>query len=223
MHILIYSRIVSLVTPLLRRMVTNERQRLYASQSRKGRTEGKSRKVNMDQSDEDAELPKDDTTQSSNGSRRIRHQGEESASPMPGIDPELEQYHYVEDEMQQSESRRNSIGSRSSNGFASAFPIKTTDSDEVKYFVNIIDGSRRLKPRFTLSPGTCPGFASLIQHVQNIMDDGRGTRSVQTYGPNGLVDVTDQASWIDAIELVKSTEWMDGEVKCIVRMEEPPS
>jgi len=215
-----YSRIVSLITPLLRRMVTNERQRLYASQSRKGRSQGKLRKANTDQSDGESEIPKDGPTQPSNRRRRSRHQGEGSLSPMPEIDPKLDQYHYVLEDMQRSEDGRNSIGSRSSSGFPSAFPIKTPDIDEVKYLVSIVDEGRRLKPRFTLSPETCPGFSSLVQHAQNIMDDGRGTRSIQIHGPSGLIDVTDQASWIDAIELIKATEWMDGEVKCIVQMEE---
>jgi len=80
---------------------------------------------------------------------------------------------------------------------------------------------RRLKPKFTLNPSSCPGFASLIQHILAFLDSSGSQRlsSVKVLGPNGLSDVGDEDSWRGAIASIKEHEWMDGEVKCVVEIE----
>jgi len=92
----------------------------------------------------------------------------------------------------------------------------------VDFHVNIMQDSRRFKPKFTLNPSSCPGFASLIQHILASMEGG-GQRlsSVKVLGPNGLVDVGDEDSWRAAIASVREHEWMDGEVKCVAQIEKP--
>lgn len=205
-------------------MVTNERQRLYASQSRKGRSQAKSKEETKDQSDQESELA-DRTSQppQTNGHGRSRRKSRQllSQSPIPEIDPKLNQYHYVVEEPLPSGDEQGSVKSHTTGGFTTLFPVRPpSDSDEVRYLVNIIKDGQRIKPRFTLNPRTCPGFPSLVQHVQSIMDDGRPTRSIQLLGPSGLVDVSDQTTWVAAIESIKQTEWMDGEVKCAVQMVE---
>jgi hypothetical protein len=50
-------------------------------------------------------------------------------------------------------------------------------------------------------------------------DEGRKVSSVKILGPSGLVDVSDEDTWREAIETVKQTEWMDGEAKCVVHVE----
>jgi hypothetical protein len=197
-------------------MVTNERQRLYALESRKTRNEAKANGKVKDQPEEDFEHPSVVIPQP-NGRHKSRP-STASPSPFPEVDPKLQQYHYEVEERLPSEGRY-STKSPIMNCFGSVFSRKSPDTSEVRYFVNILKDGERLKPRFTLTPTTCPRFSSLVQHIQSVMDDGRGTKSIQVLGPNGLVDVTDQYAWMEALESIKKTEWMDGEVKCVVVME----
>jgi hypothetical protein len=68
------NRIISLVTPLLRRMVTNERQRMYAIETRKGGAKKKEVSV------EEAAVP-DTNTQGMNDRDDINHQVEHLKTP----------------------------------------------------------------------------------------------------------------------------------------------
>ena len=195
-------------------MVTNERQRLYALESRKNRNEAKANEKLKDK--EDLEHPSG-MVPPPNERSRSRH-STASPSAFRDVDPKLQQYHY------QVEERLASEGECSSKSpvpikFGPAFPRASPDSNEVRYFVNILKDGKRLKPRFTLTPVTCPRFSSLVQHIQSVMDDGRGTKSIQVLVPDGLVDITDQSSWMEALEMIKKAQWMDEEVKCVVVME----
>jgi len=215
---LMKNKLISAITPLLRRMVTNERQRQYALKSRKG--QGKSKKGNMGEKGHSGR-DIDDATEptQSNGRSRSRRGSRTNAtpSPSPEIDPNLNQYHYV---IQEQLPPEDGHVSQSNNDYPILFPTRSPDADQVKYIINIVKDDERIKPRFLLTPNTCPGFPSLVQHIQSIMDDGRGTRSIQILGPNGLVEVSDQSSWVATIESIKKIEWMDGEVKVVVLMEE---
>jgi hypothetical protein len=194
-------------------MVTNERQRLYANESRKNRVQGKSKDEGGKDLVEGSEFTKDRTPRSTQLNERRISQSHPSPSPYPEIDPKLSHFSYGAEQYQ-------STKSQAANGFISAFPIKPPDSNEVKYVVNIIKNDCRIKPRFILKPTTCPGLASLIQHIQSIMDDGRATRSIRILGMTGMVDVNSQSDWDTTIEMIKQVDWMDGEVKCVVEMED---
>ena len=72
-------------------------------------------------------------------------------------------------------------------------------------------------PRFTLTPNTCPTFSGLIQHINSVLDDdGLKVGVTKVMGPGGLLEVNDESSWAEAVEIVKQTEWLDEEVRCIV-------
>lgn len=202
--------------------MTNERQRLYALESRKSRMEAKANEESRVQPDLDSEHPSDDTSRSKKPPRpsksRESQSLQNSTSPFLDVDPKLRQYHYDVQERSPSEGQY-SAKPTGTNGFSSAFPIKAPDASNVKYLINIMKDGHRIKPRFALTPITCPGFPSLVQHIQSVMDDGRGTSSIQVLGPNGLIDVNDQPTWIAAIDSIKQTEWMDAEVRCVVTMQ----
>lgn len=75
-------------------------------------------------------------------------------------------------------------------------------------------------PRFTLTPNTCPTFSSLIQHINSVLNDGGWKVCItKVMGPGGLVEVSDESSWVGAVEIVKQTEWLDEEVRCVVDVE----
>jgi len=195
-------------------MVTNERQRQYASQSRK--IKAKSKGGEKDHSDHDSELLDDSQPSQPNGHIRFRPipRASASASPVPEIDPKLNQYHYVVEEPPIPEDGDISAKSHSTNGFPSM------SLDSIKYSINIMKDGERIKPRFELTPNSCPEFPSLVQHIRSVMDDGRPALSIQVLGPSGLVDIRDQATWVAAIQAIMQTQWMDGEVKCVVEMDE---
>lgn len=158
-------------------------------------------------------LPSESREKDLGGSTPKSQRMAKHASSFPELDPNLSQYPY------EGESSNVQIPGRSSaSGFTSVFPINPPD--EIKYIINIIKDGHRIKPKFNLTPNTCPGFSSLVQHIQNIMDDGKGTRSIQILSPNGMVDIVDQSTWDSAIESIKGIEWLDGEIKCVVEMED---
>ena len=206
-------RVISLVTPLLRRMVTNERQRQYAIETRKGNTQtkgGTKRQLG-------SETPKRATPQPTSK----EHQSQ--PSPYRELDPKLNQYHYNLESAFPTENGQAANAVQTTIGmvpdphlFAGA-----SDDGEVKYQVNILQNGRRIKPMVTLTPASCPGFPSLIQYIHSLIDDeAHRPGSIKVLLPNGLIDVGSEESWMEAVETVKENVWMDGVVKCVVQVEE---
>jgi len=195
-------------------MVTNERQRRYAIESRKKKVE--------------AAAEKDANGQPANGLGRARTATPQpsvraqlqlpSASPFLEMDPKLNEYNYDDESPSPSRDGRSISRPPTAISITSLFPVQPPGTNGVKYLINIMENGHRIKPRFTLTPVTCPGFSSLIQHIHSVMEDGRDTRSVKVLGPTGLSDVSGEQDWKEAIEAIKQTEWMDLEVKCVVEM-----
>src|SRR5579871_2995616 len=150
------ARLISLVTPLLRRMVTNERQRQYAVVTRKGTGPGTGKAAKKHACCETEATP---TT-------------EESPSRYPDIDPKLEQYHYNLEPAFNSTPTDNSPApppdgtllqndvSFSRKPFTASPP---PPDPPIQYHINILHNNIRLQPKLTLSPSICPGFSSLVQ------------------------------------------------------------
>ncbi|KAH6720041.1 hypothetical protein BKA61DRAFT_594087 [Leptodontidium sp. MPI-SDFR-AT-0119] len=208
------NKIISLVTPLMRRMVTNERQRLYALETRNERRT----KVPLISQTRLSQTP------TAEGSPQSEPRYIESVTPTrcPVVDPKLNDYHYNPDLSFQTN------GDGQSNGVAdpkepdSSIPKGVVEAGvAINYLVNLMHHGRRVHPQVTLTPSSCPGFASLIQHIHNMMDrlsQDQQPSSIKVLGPTGLVNVNDEDSWTGAIASVKQTEWLDGEVKCVVQV-----
>jgi hypothetical protein len=214
-YLLIRNRLISLVTPLLRRMVTNERQRQYAAETRND----KRQRLKLRQSENSTASP----TPAARTPQPHRRQGI-SPTPLGGVDPKLGEYHYnIQSSTFPTENRDDSIQIR--DGTTSGTPHSEAEEDEkaeVTYFVNILQDGRRIKPKVTLTPSSCPGFSSLIQHIHNILNHRERLSSIKVLGPNGLKGVSDEETWVHAIASVTGNDWMDGEVKCVVQIEEKP-
>jgi hypothetical protein len=173
-------------------MVTNERQRLYAIESRKGNLQATTKK----RRNQGSPTPTEEGTPRRNGEQRF---SAPSPSPYPAIDPKLDQYQY-------------NVGDGSN--------IDMADGG-LKYKVNIMREHRRIKPPVTLTPASCSGFFNLVHQVYNIIDDhSLDTSIIKVLGPAGLVVVGDEPGWTEAIKAVTDTEWMDGEVKVVVDVKE---
>ncbi|RDL40539.1 uncharacterized protein BP5553_00518 [Venustampulla echinocandica] len=199
------NKIISLVTPLLRRMVTNERQRQYAISTRKSKRKSP------------AKIPSENPQSNGQPTRSC------SPSPYSDIDPKLNQYHYNPDARFSTDATQAQASSQNSVE-PEGLPSSTDKEASITYQINILKDNRRIKPKVTLTPATCPGFPSFVQHIYNLLDDGKLIpNTIKALGPDGQVDVEDEESWVELVDLVKGQEWMDGQVKIIVELDDDES
>lgn len=152
----------------------------------------------------------------------------ESPSRYPDIDPKLDQYHYNLDP---------AFNSTTTDDFSAPLPDRPHLQNDVsvsrehfpesppppdppiQYYINILHNNIRMRPKLILSPSSCPGFSSLVQHVRGALNDENADPvRVQILSPDGLRDVGDEEAWLDAVKSVVGNEWMDGEVKVLVEV-----
>ena len=135
------------------------------------------------------------------------------------IDPKLNQYHYdIGSPASQSQQLDASTPPRI--GMKSVLAKKASECEGPKYHVSVMQGRYRIMPRFTLTPVTCPTYASLIQHINSVLDgDGRTIGAVKVMTPVGLIEMIGEDSWTRIIEVIRHNEWMDDEVRCVVDVE----
>jgi hypothetical protein len=180
-------------------MVTNERQRLYALESRKNRPQTNSKSV------------------------KKQRLNAPSPSLSPAIDPKLDNYHYHVEEVFPPDSAQQSPTTQTNNGVTGDDQVSTESEVDVpnKYLVNIMQGTRRIKPEVTLESGSCSSLSSLVQHVHTIVDgENLKVGNIKVWGPSGMIDVRNEDNWEDAIAIIMVVEWINGEVKCVVEVEE---
>ncbi|PBP19611.1 hypothetical protein BUE80_DR009674 [Diplocarpon rosae] len=202
------NKIISLVTPLMRRMVTNERQRLYALETR---LEKKTKTSNSKRGQGSAVASGATTHQ-----EHFEHIGP-SGLPRTGtiMDPKLDEPYYSIEHPSQTKGNSDSLAF--DTPFVVETPTPCDDVNDVKYHVNVVQCGRRIQPQVILTSSCCPGFSSLIQHIHSLMNTGaKELSTIEILGPTGMLNINDEESWRDAIALVRQTEWMDGEMKCVV-------
>jgi len=221
-----YYRIISLVTPLLRRMVTNERQRQYAIEARASKnTPSEGVEVVNRQTKDQAEKPSRDPPRTLSGIQKPR----EPSSQYAEIDPKLDNYHYSLDPTFHTPDGNPALATpkpQHANGeFTNQEILEDTieaqaNSTLLHYHVNVLSNGTRLRPKLTLTPGSCPGFPSLVQHIHNVMsdDDQHHLSNIQVLGVNGLVNIDGDEAWIAAVKSVQENDWMDGDVKVVVEV-----
>ena len=199
-----------MVVPLFRRMVTNERQRIYALESRRKnsatRKLGGSKKESPPPTEEGAPQP--------NGERNSAP----SPSPYLAIDPELKEYHNV-NESPSAQQAPVSETLASSIDIANGEPVRA-DGGKLTYFVNFMLNGRRVMPKVTFPSGTSPDYSTLIQQIDGAIDDDSLKFTVKVLGPGTWLHVTTDDEWKRAIIVVRESEILDDEVKCVVQIEE---
>jgi hypothetical protein len=196
-------------------MVTNERQRLYALESRAKGAQSKKAQGSKKSQKQDSPTPIEVGIQRPSCERRLNAP---SPSPYPAIDPKLNQYHYNVDEALIA--RQSSIAPGQTNNMDSTHRQVSLGADvdgNIKYLVNIMQEGRRVKPKATLSPESCPDYFGLLQHIHRIVDDENlEIGSIKVLGPGGLMNVGNEDNWKDAIKFIEESIFMDGEVRCVV-------
>ncbi|EKD11910.1 hypothetical protein MBM_09933 [Drepanopeziza brunnea f. sp. 'multigermtubi' MB_m1] len=178
----------SLVIPVVRVAVSNEKARLYGIESRrKQRTSVTSAEV----------TPQPD---------RARL---ESVTPAPtrnGADVKLDDNHSTVD----------AKGYELPHSFAVGSPA-SSNGTHIRYLVNLMQHGHRLVPEITPAPNTCLGFPSLVEYINRLMDTAsKEVSSIDFLVPTGMVNVKNEEDWKGAIASIEQTEWMNGEVKCVV-------
>ena len=148
-----------MVTPLMRRMVTNERQRIYALEARKKSSLGKKIR-HGDDAREVSPTPTEEETPHPSG----RRMSGPSPSPNPPIDPKLNQYHYNVNESSMSQNQSSIINPEKGEPAGA-------DGGNLQYHVNIMQNGRRIMPKVSLTPISCPDYSSLEQHINVTIDD----------------------------------------------------
>jgi hypothetical protein len=173
-------------------MVTNERQRRYASDVRVKKQAQKRREAAQQNGQVSGKSP----------------------PPNPDVDPKLDEYHYkvaphlpaelVEDQPD-----------------VPMFLDSQEEEAAVQYHVNIIQNDRRIKPKLKLTPSTCLGYSSLVQHIDHLLEDGSQKRKmIKVLGPYGQVEIDNEDAWRETVDVVQEKEWMDGNIRVIVLVEE---
>lgn len=206
-------------------MVTNERQRQYAIETRKSNSSSQTAaKIVRKAQDPQYITPTRDRSQAP-------PRDTEPSSRYPDIDPKLDQYHYTpEASIPDATDNMTNVSAgptpapnhqrnSDSNGSAKAIHVTSPADGEVQYHLNIMHGGTRIREKLILSPSSCPALSSLIQHVHGALGDSSARPArIQFWGVTGLEDVEDEEAWEKAVRSVRDTEWMDGEVRVLVEV-----
>lgn len=183
------SRIIGAVIPLLRRMVTNERQRQYAVETRKGGNAGNAR------NQESGSTPHSPT----------HHYGD------PGMEqPDMGNL-YTNDPLQApGDHGRLTPSTHSPVGI-----LHQTNS--IRLHVSILRDRRRIRPSYEVLAGKCPNLQAIYaQATQQYGDTDLASATVSVLLPQGLTRVYSDEQWVKALSTVQETEWMDGETKVVI-------
>ncbi|RDW71140.1 hypothetical protein BP6252_07703 [Coleophoma cylindrospora] len=210
------NKIISLITPLLRRMVTNERQRLYALSTRKqnnaARANGsKSASPDLQSTPTPKQIQRHDSTSGVPQGSQVR-QG--SAAPLgqyhPELDPELIGYDTAGNPQYKPNARL-------------SITDMPSDQADVRFHINLLQEGQRIKPKLILTKVTCPGLPSLLQHLQKLAgEDANGSSfEVKVLGTSGLISIENQTQWDAAVKQVRETDWMDGDLRVIAEALSP--
>lgn len=196
----------------MRRMVTNERQRIYALQARNTKrtkgTENNGRDISQTPTEGETPTPLPI-------GERMRAP---SPSLIPSIDPKLNQYHYNVSE--------SIAASMSQSQISSVDPTNSELSPEqtggnLKYTINIMQDGRRTKPKVSLTAVACPDYSSLCQQILRIIDDETlKFISIRVLGPGYWLDVGNEGEWTRALAVVEQNDILDGEAKFVVQVGE---
>ncbi|KAF4626995.1 hypothetical protein G7Y89_g11166 [Cudoniella acicularis] len=228
-------KIIPLIIPLLRRMVTNERQRQYAIEQRNRKLLEKGIDVGSKQTTPTASA---ENTPQVNGTPFHSLQPQ---SPDGDVDPKLNQYHYNPDPqfappdprsqfLQNEPLNTADVRVQSTEEAQVVIPVRVPVTvpvtvpvavpvavpTTITYVVNIVQGKVRIKPRFSVTPKECPEFLNLLGRIQEeLNDDGKKLSIMKVLGPNGQVDVCGDDTMNEVVNSIKEHEWMDGTVTCI--------
>jgi len=189
------SKVIGAVIPLLRRMVTNERQRQYAVETRRGGSAGCGKRQ---KSDSGLPSPEQNAVE-----QRVRDQPDigdlriNNAGSSPG------------------EGGRSAPSAPSAHASISTTPYNS----RLRLRINILEGQQRIRPCFEVSAEECPDLEAIYTNVLLHYGDAiLGKVTVSVLLPQGLTSIGSDEEWARALLEVQATKWMDGETKVVVEL-----
>ncbi|KAH0559703.1 hypothetical protein GP486_003788 [Trichoglossum hirsutum] len=98
---------------------------------------------------------------------------------------------------------------------SSDLPDAAASSEDVRLQINIMKNEDRQHPPFHIYSKGCPDYESLCQSA--LRNTSRGAEfHIQALLATGLTPVSDDTGYASALEAVRKTVWMDGELKVLV-------
>ncbi|KIX98782.1 uncharacterized protein Z520_05243 [Fonsecaea multimorphosa CBS 102226] len=193
--------IIKLMMPLMRKMVTNERQRMYAAATRK---QGSAKESGEEQSPAPVDqsiMPDRKAPETSFPDQEIEvHPPIPVQQDIPSLSPHVSQ-------------------------------PSTTFKQSVVLHVNVVSNTggalRRVIPRFSLTPEAAPSLSALLAEVEKrytLSARSGGAPGVQSrpivkvWLTDGLVTVVEDGEWMVALLSAGVVDWMDGEVRVLVEI-----
>lgn len=183
------NRIISLTTPLLRRIVTNERQRLYAIESR-------------------SKDPRNKHTREKEISAYV------SSQPLQ-IDPKLDLYHYnINEAFGASSHDKQPIDGAVAAEAATTY--ETVVGGNMLYHISVMSNGQRVRPRLDIAPSKYLSYSSLVQQIHDVINENEVHFGIQVLDATGLVRVGSEEQWKDVLKNINTNVWMDGDVRIVV-------
>lgn len=232
------NKLISLVTPLLRRMVTNERQRQYVTEKRHGG--GTPKPATTHTIDVPSSSPTRNTPRVSRRDQEPQSRYPEDTnhptSPYPyphNLDPAFASEATLDLPSKGREHDRPDTvpADVRTNNDADLSPTQPpTERPSLHLHINILSltTSQRLLPRTTLSVPGNMDFDSLTQHVRSLLApvkptngrEERQVRAIRLLSTRGLVRVSGDDELAAVLQEVEATEWMDRELRVVVDVDD---
>lgn len=215
-------------------MVTNERQRQYAMETRKApnsasknkKTEGQSPSSLCQAYDIDMYQNMDRTPFPGSANMFENQPDQEFAASSMGI-----AYQNSPEEPEAKRQKRNVQASYHGHSMQTQTPPETDSStgegnspDIVKLQISTLQGGQRLHPRLEVLSTAYHDYASLaanfLPHTDTASDgtDGAGKPRIECLLETGLVEISNQNEYASALSTVKQTVWMENELKIVVSL-----
>ncbi|KAG9248280.1 hypothetical protein BJ878DRAFT_488988 [Calycina marina] len=196
--------VIGICIPLMRRVVTNENQRLYAQ------------KLRDDKLAKQAVSGEGVTVSTHYGGRRREVNIKE-------VHESLKKTLTKEGKLVVGAKQSPTI----SNGDAASSPATATASPlpppvkvskwaDVQVHLNFIKNGHKAMPVIAYDMDQGEKFLDMVLFADIIIDDGKKRREIQILGPEGLKDVTNDKEWGEMLRLIRQADYMEGDVKVVI-------
>ncbi|KIV86019.1 hypothetical protein PV11_01661 [Exophiala sideris] len=183
--------IIKLMMPLMRKMVTNERQRVYAAASRKQGSKEDAKTGEHPAAEDESTFQQDDSIQ--------------DLTPDP---PEPV-----------ASTTDSEVPTQTLEKPQTRIAFKQSIVLYVNVVSNTGGALRRVIPRFQLTPESAPSLSALIGEVEKRYKPALGNDwVVKVWLTDGLVTVAEDGEWMVALLSAGVVDWMDGEVRVLVEI-----
>ncbi|KAI4125517.1 MAG: hypothetical protein LQ347_005358 [Umbilicaria vellea] len=213
------NKIISSVTPLLRRMVTNERQRQYAVVTRKGGgtdSDGSNKRRKLD----DIKTPPPQGHRE--GQEYQQQQGFPQAQNMVLGLPELQDK--LLEALPNHSERRNNIPAESSEQTVARLPSSasydpSSNGNALQLHINLLKDHQRVLPRVDIPAEQCSDMQMLYG---KLLEQGHAAGPdpwrISVLLPGGLTPIQNDGEWMVALMSARAVDWLDGELKVVVEI-----